>query len=293
MGRHDGPDLAAGFTPEERAELGDLGPLAGHLARYDAPVPDAASQAALLARLRPMVAARTATPEAIDWGAPVGGGVRDWLRLALAQTRLIDPAFRWASALIVALGLLVGLSGRGGPLALVLALLAPILAAAGVAIAFRPAGQTLSEIERLSPVSPLSLLYARLAVVLAVNLGISAVLLLGIWAEEPRLVLWRLALLWLGPMLGLAGLSLWLSVRVGPLVSIAAPSVLWGGLVFGTWRWAEQVNRAVEHMDSLALLAWVSGTDGAFTVSLLFLVAGAALLWHASRLVRREVPVWS
>lgn len=293
MERRHLPYPAGGLTPEQRADLGDLGPLVARLAAYPAPGADAGAEAALIEELRPLVAARAEVAGAPDRAAPGEAGVVHWLRLARAQTALLDPAFWWASVVVLLLGLGVALVGGGGLLALLFLLLAPVLAAAGVAFAYRPAGRTVWELEQISPVRPLELLYARLALVLGYNL-VFLVLLLGVvWLEEPRVVLWRLVLVWLGPMLGLSGAALYAAVRWSTLAGVAVPAVLWSGAVFAVWRWAGDAAMA-RQVTEVDLLLWrISQGGGILLASAACVVLGILLLARASRLATRETLVWS
>lgn len=292
MTRQHRPDLAADLSPEEREQLGDLGPLAGQLARYDAPEPPEADTATLIARLAPTVAARTETKPAAFWDdIPANGGV-NWLALARAQLALVDPSAFWAAGLVFALGLLVTALGRGGLLALGFTLGAPILAAAGVAYAFRPAGRTLGEIERLSPVSLLELLYVRLGLVLSANLVLTLALLALTWVEMPRLILWRLLLLWLGPMLGIAGAALVVAARWGTLPGIAVPLGLWSVIGFIAWR-AATTPPASGPLTATVILDRLSHMPAVMFGALLLLVTGVLLLHLGTRLVARQGELWS
>ncbi|MDI3339811.1 MAG: hypothetical protein QJR03_04690 [Sphaerobacter sp.] len=292
MTRQRRSDLAAGLSPEERAALGDLGPLAARLAAYDAPEPDPADTAGLIARLAPLVAARAEPQGDLVWDDAPVTGARHWLALARAQLALVDHAVLWAGALVLALGLLVAGIGLGGLLSLAFALGAPVLAAAGVAYAFRPAGRTLAEIERISPVTPLELLYVRLGLVLAGNLTLALALLAVVWIEEPRLVLWRLVLLWLGPMLGLAGGALYTAARWGMVAGLTAPLGAWGTLVLLAWQGVLAPVMPQAHQPEEVLLH-LSQAPGVLAATLVLLVAGLVLLWQGTRLVGRETAAWS
>ncbi len=67
--------------------------------------------------------------------------------------------------------------------------------------------RTLWELERLSRYQPFELLYARVAVILLLDVALAVVLLLVVWSQGAQIVLWRLLLTWFGPMIGLAGAS--------------------------------------------------------------------------------------
>ncbi|MFO7272973.1 MAG: hypothetical protein DIU58_016090 [Sphaerobacter thermophilus] len=292
MTRQRRSDLASGLSPEARAALGDLDPLAARLATYDAPEPDPADTEALIDRLAPLVAARTAPESDLVWDESPAPSIHHWLALARAQIALIDHVVLWAGGLVLALGLIVAGVGYSGLLSLGVTLCAPVLAAAGVAFAFRPAGQTLAEIERISPVMPLELLYVRLGLVLAGNLALALALLGLIWIEGPRLVLWRVVLLWLGPMLGLAGMALYTSARWGTIAGLTVPLGAWGTLVLLAWQGViEPADPQV--FGPTDILVHLSQAPGVLVATLLLLAAGVLLLWQGTRLVGRETAAWN
>lgn len=286
-------DLASDLSPEERAALGNLDPLASRLAAYDAPEPDPADTAALVARLAPLVAARAEAEPDLVWDDAPASGPRHWLVLARAQVTLVDHVVLWAGGLVLALGLLVAGIGQGGLLSLAFSLGAPVLAAGGVAFAFRPAGRTLAEIERISPVTPLEMLYVRLGLVLTGNLALALGLLALIWIEAPRLVLWRVVLLWLGPMLGLAGGALYASVRWGTVAGLSMPLGAWGTLVLLAWQGVIAPATPLQALRPVEILVHLSQAPGVLAATLALLVAGVLLLWQSTRLVGRETASWN
>lgn len=287
--------LSEAVPAERQRELGDLSGVAARLEGYVSPPPSAAETARLLGALRPLVAARREAHEILPDEPSLEHGLRHWVHLALTQTSLLEPPFWWASAGLFLLGVLVGAVGQGGALALGFVLLAPVLAAAGVAYAFRPAAQAFRDLERAAPIQPLELVYARLGLVLAFNLVLSLGVLGIIWLQEPRVILWRLALLWLGPMLGLAGFALYCAVRWGAVVGAAAPLVLWTALSYGVARWGSDYGPIGGSMQQWAdvLLPALSRSNGLLAVALAALVAGVLLLRQGGRLATGEGPAWS
>lgn len=149
--------LRAGLTPAQQEKLGDLTEVTQQLAHYDAPEPEAADHARLLAALDSALAPATAS-QPVDTTAPPSQGIQAWLRLAWSQAALIEAPFWWASGIVFMIGLALIMLGRDGILAMTLVFLAPVLSATGVAYAFRPETRTLWELERLTPVRPLALL---------------------------------------------------------------------------------------------------------------------------------------
>lgn len=275
--------LTDGLDEAQRLVLGDLSVLAHFLETDSIPELGPAEQARLLAALDPYLPASA---------APHPPGLGDWLRLARGQLALFESSFWLAGLLVLFLGLSLTVIDGRELLPLAFVLLAPLLAAAGVAYAFRPETRTLGELERLTATSAVELLYARLALVLAFNLTISLLLLLLIWLEGPQVALWRLALAWLGPMLALAGLALYATLRWGSLVGTILPLGVWGGLVLLGWR--EAVVRATESLSPVVwLLLEINYSNPLLSGSILACLVGLGLLALAGRIVTSETQSWS
>lgn len=279
--------LVDGLSPDEQAELGNLEPMAAQLAGYVAPQPSPAETARLLAHLRPLVAARAAAEERLDdpeeflpeGEAPTGP--RFWLRLAWSQTALIEPAFWWASGAVLLLGLFLG--ALDGAAATLFALFGPVLAAGAVAYAFRPATRSLGELERACPIQPLELVYARLSLVLSFNLLVVLASLGSVWMQEPRAVLWRLVIAWLGPLMALAGVALYTTVRWGAIAGAAVPLTLWAGLVMGGLQWAAWQTGLSTRLLLDQVGPFVAQSNGVLLASALALAAGLTLFRQAGR----------
>jgi hypothetical protein len=163
--------------------------------------------------------------------------------LVLAEARLIRLAVPVASALVMTLGvalvLIEGLTGGAEPGVGVagdlLALIAPIVAAAGVAGVHRSWRDPAAELLAAVPTSERLLLLVRLALVsgydLALALGASAVLA-AVTADTAGGVtvaagMNALIATWLGPMALLSALSLLVAVRFGPDVALGTAIGLW------------------------------------------------------------------
>lgn len=275
--------LTNGLDKAQRQDLGDFSKLAHFLETDTAHDPGPVEQARLLAALEPYLSVSTA-PKPRQWGG--------WLRLARGQFALFESSFWLAGLLVLLLGMfLTALDGRELlPLAFVI--LAPLLAAAGVAYAFRPETRTLGELERLTATSAVELLYIRLSLVVAFNLLIALLLLLLIWLEGPQVALWRLALTWLGPMLALVGLALYTTIRWNSLVGVILPLGVWCGIVLLGWR--EALLRAAEGITPTTwLLIEISRSSLLLVGSLLACVVGLGLLTLAGRIVSGEAQSWS
>jgi hypothetical protein len=119
--------------------------------------------------------------------------------------------------------------GAGGSANLVLALIAPIVAAAGIAGTYRPRHDPAAELIAATPTSGRLLLLVRIALVFGYDLALagaaSAVLTAAGAAGTASLN--ALVSAWLGPMALLSSLSLLIAVRFGPDVALGAAVALW------------------------------------------------------------------
>jgi hypothetical protein len=169
--------------------------------------------------------------------------LRHLAALVVAEARLIRLAVPVASALVMALGVAIVLvqaatgghvrgapaGAAGGSANLVLALIAPIVAAAGVAGTYRSRRDPAAELVAATPTSGRLLLLVRIALVfgydLALAVAASAALTAAGAAETAGLN--ALVGAWLGPMALLSSLSLLIAVRFGPDVALGAAVGLW------------------------------------------------------------------
>jgi hypothetical protein len=203
--------------------------------------PDAGEQA------RPPDAAATVhavlTRSALTDGAGTPGGRRPHrlahlAALVVAEARLVRPAVPIASALVLALGVAVVIAGApsgadaGTPAAVMLSLVAPVVAAVGVAGLYRSAWHDpAAELVAATPTSGRLLLLVRLALVLGYDLALalaaSATLAVTTAGTATAARLDVLVAAWLGPMALLAALSLLVAVRLGPDVALGTCLGLW------------------------------------------------------------------
>ena len=150
--------------------------------------------------------------------------------LLLAQTRLVGRSVWIASALVMALGAVLTVVGAdtGSDAGWALALVAPIVAAGGVAGLYSPARDPGHELVASTPAPPRLILLARLTLVVGydVVLALLASVALVLFGGQTGGLL-HLIGAWLGPLALLAGLSLVLGVRFGPDVGTAGALALW------------------------------------------------------------------
>ena len=148
-------------------------------------------------------------------------------QLLRAELRLVRPALWVASILVMACA--VGLAGGGGDdsFRMLLSLVAPLLAVAGVAAVYGPESDPAFEVLAITPTSPRLVLLARVTLVFGYDLVLSlaASALAPLVAPDVRLV--GLVAAWLGPMTLLLALSLVLAMWIGPGWSMAVAGALW------------------------------------------------------------------
>ncbi|GAP18951.1 hypothetical protein [Levilinea saccharolytica] len=275
--------LTDGLDETQRQALGDLNALAHFLETDLGTEPETAGRDHLLTVLEQYLPGSPAIKRR-QW--------TNWLRLAHSQSVLFEKSFWLAGLLVLLLGLSLSVIDGRDLLPLVFIVVAPLLAAVGVAYVFRPETRTLGELERLTATGAAELLYTRLALVLAFNLLISLLLLLLIWLEGPQVVLWRLTLIWLGPMLALTGLAFYATIRWNSLVGAILPLGLWGCLIL--LGWSEAVARATEGMTpAFWLLLIISRSDPLLIGASLACLVGLGLLGLAGRTAPGGEKSWS
>jgi len=202
------------------AEADRLLPALRHLADWPAPTPTALETDRLVQTL----AAELSAQRSSSIVSLMAGLLR-------AQLRVVQHEIWLASAFVMTLGVLVTLTLQPGTSIelLPVVLLAPLMAALGIAFLYGPAADPSLEIELATPVSPRLIVLMRLLLVFLFDLALSLagsaalVVLQGSWS------LWPLVALWLAPMTFLAALAFLLSVLfIDPLISALICLVLWG-----------------------------------------------------------------
>jgi hypothetical protein len=266
--------LVSDLDPAQVDELGDLGELEAELRAFKAPEPDTA---ALLARL---TAVRQSAVREARW--------RGWWRLARTQTALLTARFWWATFLVIVIGVVL-VASYGGAMLVAYGLCSPVLAVAGTAYLFRPETRTLYEFEVFGGYSLLELLYMRLLMVLGYTSAIALVLLLAATTQGLEVVLWRLVIIWFGPMVGLTGLALYATVRWNAFAGAALPMGVWAAMIALGWH-NTTPELVIDVSMSALLTAAISQSNSLLAAALAGLVGGAALIWQAGVLVDRDDP---
>lgn len=277
MTPHQAPPLAAlaaGTLPRDEAEAA-----AAHVAACPACAAELADWRALRRALAGSVVAapRPATLEAVHLRVAAGRPPSPAFRFGTllgAEAPVVRRRIWPASALLLLLGFAVTLFGRGG--GSLLALVAPAVAAAGVAFLYGPADPPL-ELALATPTSPRLVLLARLTLVFGFDLllTLAASALVAAVGLAPG-GLEALVLHWLGPMLMLSALSLCVSLRAGPAAGVGVAMGLWAALV--------ALGPGVDGAAGTALM--MLQQTSVLTVGLAILLGGAllALLPRAARL---------
>ncbi|PZR99331.1 MAG: hypothetical protein DLM69_07460 [Candidatus Chloroheliales bacterium] len=193
-------------------------------------------------------------------------------QLLLAQLPLVRRQIWAASALVMGLGVAVALTFERGS-GTVLALLAPIVAAAGIGFIYGPDNDPPLELVLATPTSPRLVLLTRLSLVFGYNLLLALLLsaLVTVLGQAPAGLLqlvWR----WLGPMLLLSAISLALSLRFGSAPGVAAALSLWAVSV-GLLNQIDQPN--VPAAQALTLL----GSTNLLTLLLAMVIGTAVVIW--------------
>ncbi|MHB1415529.1 MAG: zf-HC2 domain-containing protein [Chloroflexota bacterium] len=152
---------------------------------------------------------------------------RAW-QLLQAQVPLVRREIWLASAMVLGLGYVVAiLVGQDGRASGVIGVLAPLVAAAGVAMIYGAENDPALELTMATPTSPRQVLLARLVLVFGYDLALSLLATVGLVAVLPVAPLGTIILGWLGPMTFLSALALVLSLAIGTGSAITIALVLW------------------------------------------------------------------
>ena len=260
-------------SPEEAERLV---PVVRRLQSWSAPKPGPTATVKLIARLE----AEIPNPQ-----SPITNLLSSWPILLLrAQLRVVRGEIWAASALVMTLGLLVTLATYSAAEAWPLVLVAPLVAATGVAFIYGPDVDPALEIELATPVPPRLVLLARLALVFGFNLiiGLAASLILSLARAE--VAFWPLVSTWLAPLSFLSALAFLLTVFTVNSTTSAMISLL---------GWAFQ---SLRQLGGLKAVAWfmpdlMAASARPWLWALALLLAALAL-WLGGReerwLLRRE-----
>jgi hypothetical protein len=191
--------------------------------------------------------------------------------LALAEVRLLRLPVLVASALVMALGVVLAAmhapaDGWAGD---ILALVAPIVAAVGISGVYGPQRDPVFEVVAATPTSQRLILLIRITLVFGYDLALAltaSVVVAAVGADAPGLR--ELVVAWLGPMALLSALCLVLVVWVGADVAMGAALVLWSLRVLAGSMFAD-----VTGLVDVVRAAWATNLATGFAAGALVVVA--------------------
>lgn len=163
---------------------------------------------------------------------PVRLRVPGWLRhavlLVAGQAPLVRRQLWAASAVVMAVGgLLSATAYTPDAAAGILGVLAPLIAAVGLALVYGPEVDPGLEVALATPTSPRSVLLARMTLVFGFDLGLALAVNTVVTLARGDVAWWGLISQWLGPMLLLASVALLMSVTLGAAAAITTALTLW------------------------------------------------------------------
>jgi hypothetical protein len=148
------------------------------------------------------------------------------MTVVAAQVPVVRRQVWAATAIVAAIGCLV-VAVTGAAAGTVLTLTAPVTAALGLAVIYGPDSDPCAEVSACCPVSPRTVLLARLAVVAGYDLAVALCATLLLAGTGTGSGVRALITAWLGPLLAMAGLSVLLSVLFRPWAGVMAALFLW------------------------------------------------------------------
>jgi hypothetical protein len=129
--------------------------------------------------------------------------------------------------LVMGCGLALAVVGGSGAGAIVLSLVAPLVAVAGVAGVYGPERDPAFEALAVTVTSPRLVLLARVTLIFGYDLALAMAASALVYLSAPQTGLVDLVTGWLGPMTLLSALSLLMAMWIGPNVSMAVAATLW------------------------------------------------------------------
>lgn len=214
------------------AEADALLPVMLRLAQWQAGRAAHARRGQIMAQLHEAAARRQRTGHLDRW--------LEWRPLLLlrAQVPVVQREIWLASTFLMTLGaVLTLLTAHLVSGSLTFVLLAPIIAASGIASLYNDETEQVMELERAMPDPVGAILLARMALVFGFDTLLGVIASLVITALEPALLLWPFVLSWLAPMALLSSLAFLISVIWRDSVAgILASMSLWCG--YHIWRLA-------------------------------------------------------
>ena len=151
------------------------------------------------------------------------------LQLLAGQVALVRREIWVASAATMALGCLVALLTAGASAGgVALSVFTPMIAAVGVAFIYGPENDPSLEVALSTPTPPRLVLLARLTLVYGYDLALALTATVVLALANGGTGLLALISLWIGPMLFLSALALFLSLFLGSTPATLVALTLWG-----------------------------------------------------------------
>lgn len=254
-------------------EAADLLEIAAYLNTWPAPEPSEQDTTRLIDALLPVLPVHQTRLDRVR------RRLANWWPLLIlrAQIRIVRGEIWVASALIIALGILVTLAtyDTTTDAMLPLVLVAPLVAAVGVAFLYGPEIDPALEIQLATPTSPRLVLLARLVLLFGFDLSLGLAGSITLTILQTDVSLWPLVMAWLAPMTFLSALAFLLSVAFkDPLVGVIVSIGLWSLQAFLRLADFNSLPLTIPDLTGEAARPWLWAAG---------LVMGIVALWLAGR----------
>ncbi len=237
------------------------------------PSPPPGSKTRLMSRLLAKMSPSPSFRSQMEQHRSTWGSMSSLVRVLRPQLGLMRPAFWLATFFLVAMGTLFSWAQEtnGG---LPIAVLAPFLAAVGMAYAFR-GEESMREMEAAAVLGRFESAWARTLLVVAYNLLLLAPATLILHGSGTGGPLLFLVLSWLAPLVLVASVGLYLVLRYDSLAGMLGASGVWITLLI-----LEGWNQ------SLSLTDWQVVTGG-WEYRIVLLLTGILLMVHTLRQLQK------
>lgn len=272
-------------TPDDRPlTVDELRYIMAELSVLPTAVPSEAMTQALIENLRPHVPEPRFRSAMEAERASAARRLVSLVAAILPQANALGRNFWLATAILYAAvgvaGWLYAAPGTSFSVGPFIMFALPLLAIAGVGFAFRGTQSGFWEAERAAPIDPATLAIARFTLVTAHAIALATAITLGLGLFRIELHLGAFILSWLAPLLLLASLTLFLSVRWNGMIGSLAGFSLWSVFLLMHSRQAR--------FDLLALPGedfWLAGKIILFALTVLLWLVGVP--W-----MRRGLATW-
>ncbi len=209
--------------------------------------------------------------------------------LTRAQVPLVRSEMWLASAAVMAIGFIVATIVHD---VAVLRMLAPMVAAASIAVIYGPESDPALELSLATATSPWKILLARLSLVFGYDLLLALAASLGMLVLLPAETVARLILDWLAPMTFLSAAALVLALWVGTGNAIIATYLAWAVRFLP----AQEISNVLSSGERAIYLAFLDSYRQFWSSPPILIALAVALLFVAARLAgqsERHLPHWA